>query len=273
MAYETIMYEKEDGIGIVTLNRPDRRNALNIVLVREMTRLIDEIAADEELRVVIITGGEKWFSAGADLRDLQETPAATFLDEIRALFRKIENFDRPVIAAINGYCLAGGCEMAISCDLRVAAENATFGLPEIRFGALAIGGATQRLPRIIGVGKAKEMHYTGDPIDAQEAYRIGLVNRIVAPGSVMDEARKLANTLAQRSPAALKMVKFLINAGMRTDLNTAMEFEAELSKNLFASPEAFREETRKAAEREDVYKRIFGQATPGRKEKSEAEAT
>lgn len=258
MTYETIKYEKENGIGIITLNRPERRNALNIALVREMTKLMEGMATDEDLRVVIITGGERCFSAGADLRDIRETPALSFLEETRTLFRKIENFDRPVIAAINGFCLAGGCEMAISCDLRVAAENATFGLPEIRFGALAMGGATQRLPRIIGIGKAKEMHYTGDPIDASEAFRIGLVNRIVAPESVMDEARKLAKTLVQRSPAALKMVKFLINAGMRVDLNTAMEFEAEVSKNLFPSSEAFQQETQKAAEREDVYRKIFG---------------
>ena len=258
MAYETIMCEKEDSIGIITMNRPERRNALNFVLVREMTKVLDDIAGDEEVRVIIITGGEKWFSSGADLRDIQEGPGELWLDAVRVLFKKIENFERPVIAAINGYCLAGGCEMAISCDLRIAADNATFGFPEIRFGALAIGGATQRLPRLIGMGKAKEMHYTGEPINAQEAYRIGLVNRIVPPTSVLDEAKKLANTLVQRSPAALKMVKFLINAGMRTDLNTAMEFEAEVSKNLFASPETFEEERRKAAEREDVYKRIFG---------------
>lgn len=258
MGYQTIVYEKEGSIGIITLNRPERRNALNMVIIREMTRLLDEVAADQEVRAVIITGGEKWFSAGADLKDLQETSDPTFLDELRTLFKKIENLDRPVIAAINGFCLAGGCEMAISCDLRIAADNATFGFPEIRFGALAIGGATQRLPRLIGLGKAKEMHYTGDPIDAQEAYRIGLVNKVVPPTSVMDEAKKMAGTLVLRSRAALNMVKFLINAGMRTDLNTAMEFEAEVSKSLFVSRETFDEETRKAAEREDVYRKIFG---------------
>jgi len=258
MRYKTIIYRKEESIGIITLNRPERRNALNVPLIREMTKLLGEIAADDEVRALIITGGEKWFSSGADLRDLQETANVTFLDEIRALFKKIENFDRPVIAAINGFCLAGGCEMAISCDLRIAADNATFGFPEIRFGALAIAGATQRLPRLIGVGKAKEMHYTGDPINAQEAYRIGLVNKVVPPASVMDEAKRMAGTLVYRSRVALSMAKFLINAGMRTDLNTAMEFEAEVSKNLFASRETFDEERKKAAEREDVYKRIFG---------------
>ena len=147
--------------------------------------------------------------------------------------------------------------MALSCDLRIAAEDATFGLPEIRFGALAIAGATQRLPRIIGMGKAKEMHYTGNSITAQEAYRIGLVNRIVPPASVMDETKQLAKVLVQRSRRALKIVKFLINAGASTDLNTALEFEAEVSKNLFV-PEEMIEEKTKAAEREDVYRKIFG---------------
>ena len=144
--------------------------------------------------------------------------------------------------------------MAISCDLRIAAEDSTFGLPEIRFGALAIGGATQRLPRLVGLGKAKELHYTGEPIDAGEAHRIGLINKAVPAASVMDEAKKMAGTLAIRSRSALTMAKFLINTGMRTDLNTGMEIETEVSKGLFHS---VAEEMKKAAEREDVYKKIF----------------
>jgi len=257
MTYETILYEKEDGIGIIRLNRPEQRNALNLTLVKEMTKLIDQIAGDEKTRVIIITGGQKTFSAGADLKELYTTPLPMFLDKIRILFKKLENLDRPVVAAINGHCLAGGCEMALACDLRIAAEDAIFGLPEIRFGALAIAGATQRLPRIVGMGKAKEMHYTGNPINAQEAYRIGLVNRIVPPTSVMDETKQLANTLVQRSRRALKIAKFLINTGSRIDLNAALEFEAEVSQNLFV-PEEMIEEKTKAAEREDVYRKIFG---------------
>jgi enoyl-CoA hydratase len=254
MAYETIIYEKEGNLGIITMNRPQRRNALNIQLIREMTKAVDDIEEDDDIRVVIITGGDKWFSSGADLKDPMPP---TFLDEIRILFKKIENCTRPVIAAICGSCLAGGCEMAISCDLRIASETAILGVPEIRFGALAIGGATQRLPRIIGMGKAKEMHYTGDPIDAQEAYRIGLVNKVMPAESVMDEAKKMASTLADRSRTAMRMAKFLINAGMRVDLNTAMEYEAELSRSLMVSPE-MGESMKRAAEREGVYKKIFG---------------
>ena len=250
MAFKTILHEKADGIAVITMNRPNRRNALNPTLVSEMKRALEEVRNDEEIKTVIISGGEKSFCSGMDLKE----PSENLLDEIRNLYRVIENFDMPVIAAINGHCLAGGLEMAISCDLRIAAEDATLGLPEIRFGALAIGGATQRLPRLIGMGKAKELHFTGEPIGAQEAYRIGLINKVVPAQSVMDEARKMAGTLALRSRSALKMAKFLINTGMRTDLNTGMEIETEVSKGLFQS---VTEEMKKAAEREAVYKKIF----------------
>jgi len=250
MAYDTILYEKEDGAGIITMNRPKRRNALSPALVREMTDALEKIRDDETINAVIITGGEKFFCSGMDLKE----PSENLLDEIRDLNKMIENFQMPVIAAINGQCVAGGLEMAISCDLRIAAEDATLGLPEIQFGALAIGGATQRLPRLIGMGKAKELHFTGEPIDAQEAYRIGLVNKTVPATSVMDEAKKMAGTLALRSRSALKMAKFLINTGMRTDLNTGMEIETEVSKGLFHTVP---EEMKKAAERDGVYKKIF----------------
>lgn len=235
------------------MSRPGRRNAFNTAHVNEMMNVFDSIETDDSVRAVIITGGDKCFSAGMDLKQ----PAD--IDAIRLFFKKVENCSRPVIAAINGACLAGGLELAICCDLRIASEDAIFGLPEIRFGALAIGGATQRLPRIVGMGKAKEMHYIGDPIDAQEAYRIGLVNKLMPNAAVMDEAKKIAKTLSERSRSAMRLVKFLVNTGMRVDLNTGMEYEAELSR---ASFEASREETlearRKAAEREGTYKKIFG---------------
>jgi enoyl-CoA hydratase len=254
VSYEALVYEQKDGIGVITLNRPQVRNALNTVLVRELNGLLDDLAKDEELRVLIITGGNKFFCSGNDLKEIDPNR----LESIRLFFRKLENFDRPVIAAINGKCLAGGCEMALCCDLRIAGEDAKFGFPEIRFGALAFAGATQRLPRLVGVAKAKEMHYTGEPIDAQEAYRMGLVNRLVKPESVLEEAKKLAATLVLRWPVALKMAKYLINTGMRMDLNTAMEVEAEVAKALYANPEALLEEMRKAAERETVYKKMWG---------------
>jgi len=254
VSYRALVYEQKDSIGVITLNRPQVRNALNTVLVMELNGLLDNLAKDEELRVLIITGGNKFFCSGNDLKEIDPDR----LDAIRLLFRKLENFEKPVIAAINGICLAGGCEVALCCDLRVAGEDAKFGFPEITFGALAFAGATQRLPRIIGMGKAKEMHYTGEPIDAHEAYRVGLVNRLVKPELVLDEAKKLAATLALRWPVALKMAKYLINTGMRMDLNTAMEVEAEVAKALYANPEALLEEMEKAAEREGVYKKMWG---------------
>lgn len=147
--------------------------------------------------------------------------------------------------------------MAMCCDLRVAADDATFGFPEIRFGSLVYGGATQKLTRMIGLGKAKEMLYTGDPIDSREAYRLGLLNKVVPPESVVDEAKRMARALTQRPPAALKMMKLLVDTGMGTDPNTLAALEDQLSKMVYASGEAFREGMKKAAEREDVYKRII----------------
>lgn len=253
MDFEALVYEKRDGVGIVRLNRPERRNALNTVLVGELAALFDAMAEDEGVHVVIVTGGDSFFCAGFDLKE-QSLP---LLLDIRDLYKKLDSFEKPLIAAINGSCLAGGCEMAMSCDLRIAGDGASFGLPEIRFGAVAFAGGTQKLPRLIGMAKAKEMHFTGDAIDAQEAYRVGLVNRVVPAASVMEESMKLARTLAQRSPTALRMAKFLINTGTRMELQTALEFEAEVGKSLYAFPEALKQEMGKAAQREDVYKKMF----------------
>ncbi|MBM3131947.1 MAG: enoyl-CoA hydratase/isomerase family protein [Chloroflexi bacterium] len=254
MSYKALIYEKENGVGIVTLSRPERRNALNTVMVEELTKLFDAMGADPEVKVVILTGGDRFFCAGFDLKE--QSP--TLLYDIRKLYRKIDSFEKPVIAAICGSCLAGGLEMAISCDLRVAAEDSVFGVPEIRFGALAFAGGTQKLPRLIGVTKAKEMHYTGEPIDAREAYRIGLLNRVVPAASVLEEAKKLARTLAERSVAAMRLAKYLIDTGINMDLDSALKLEAEVGKSLFAFPDAIKQEMGKAAQKEDVYKKLFG---------------
>ena len=253
MSYEALIYEKDAGVAIVTLNRPERRNALNTVLVGELNRLFDEMAEDPDVKVVILTGGDKYFCAGFDLKE--QSP--TLLYDIRKLYRKLDSIEKPVIAAICGSCLAGGFEMAISCDLRVAAEDSKFGVPEIRFGALAFAGGTQKLPRMIGMTKAKEMHYTGEPIDAQEAYRVGLLNRVVPAASVLEEAKKLASALAEKSVAAMRLAKYLIDTGINMDLDSALKLEAEVGKSLFAVPETIKQEMSKAAKREDVYKKIF----------------
>lgn len=254
MRYETLIYGHEDGIGTVTLNRPERRNALNTVLVREFSTLLDDMAKGDDPRVVILTGGPKSFCAGVDLKE--QSP--TVMDELRELLRKLHDFPRPVVAAINGACLAGGLEMAMSCDLRVAAEDSVLGLPEIRFGSLAAAGGTQKLPRLIGVARAKEMHYTGEPITAREAYHFGLVNRVVPAASVLDEARRLAGVIAERSATVLKLAKHLIDTGMNMELDRALELEARTGRSLLSNAEQLKTEMGKAAQREDTYKKLFG---------------
>ena len=219
---------------------------------------------DDEIKAIVITGGNSCFSAGFDLKyfaqgQRKDNKAITdIIDKIRDFEKRLENISQPVIAAISGPCLAGGLEIAISCDIRIASENAVFGFPEIRFGALAIAGATQRLPRMIPVGLAKELHFFGESIGAKEAYRIGLVNKVVPNESVLGEAIKMASKLADRSTLAMKLCKFLINTGLKADLNTAMEFERKMSLEIINAPE-FEEARNKAGEKEGVYRHIFNQ--------------
>lgn len=206
--FNTIIYEKAEGIGIIKLNRPKRLNALSNELLKELDMLIDDIKKDNEVSVVIITGNEKSFAAGADINELAgvATPVDAHHIEPSApyVFNKIEKLEKPVIAAVSGPALGGGCELALACDIRIAAENAIFGQPEIKVGTIPGAGGTQRLSRLISLGKAKELLYTGDPIDAQEAYRIGLVNKIVPVESLMDEAKKMALKLVRQPGFALK---------------------------------------------------------------------
>lgn len=235
----TMTYEKSEGIAIITLNRPKSMNAINREFICELGRLIDEIANDDEISAVIITGSEKFFAAGGDIKEISEigTPieAHRFVNSVQSLFNKIESLEKPVIAAVSGLAFGGGCELALACDIRLAAENASFGQPEIKIGVLPGGGGTQRLPRLIGVGRAKELLYTGDIIDANEAYRIGLVNKVVATSSLMDEAKKMALKLAQQPTIALKMIKTSVNKGINMDLPSALAHEARCFEILFST--------------------------------------
>lgn len=264
MKYENIVYKKEQAVCIITMNRPEAVNALSLEHVDELNHAMEMAEKDDEIKAIIITGGNSCFSAGFDLkyfakgRRKENKAILDVIDKIRDVEKKIESLRQPVIAAISGPCLAGGLEIAISCDLRIASENAVFGFPEIKFGALAIAGATQRLPRMIPVGLAKELHFLGESIDANEAYRIGLVNKVVPNGAVLVEAMKLASRLAERSPVAVKLCKFLINTGLKADLNTAMEFERKMSLEIINAPE-FEEARSKAGEKEAVYRHIFNQ--------------
>jgi enoyl-CoA hydratase len=237
MAYNTINYEKAEGIGIITLNRPKSMNSLNGELLRETGALLAEIAADDEVRVVILTGSEKFFAAGADITEVGKIATAAdahrFLKTAHAVFNGLEDLEKPVIAAISGLALGGGCELALACDIRICADNAIFGQPEIKIGVIPGAGGTQRLPRVIGLTKAKELLYTGDSMDAREALRVGLVSKVVPVGTVLDEAKALAGKIARQPSVALRVTKDVVNTGMSLDLKSAILYEARCFEMLF----------------------------------------
>jgi enoyl-CoA hydratase len=239
MDYKTILYEKKDRIGTITLNRPKSMNSLSSELLRELDHVLTEIDRDDDVKVVILTGSEKFFAAGADITEIGQikTPvdAYRFLKMAQAVFNHIEDLDKPVIAAIGGLALGGGCELTLACDLRIAADNSTFGQPEIKIGVIPGAGGTQRLPRIVGVTKAKELLYTGDFMDAQEAYRIGLLNKVVPAASLMEEARKMALKIARQPGFALKATKLSVNGGLNMDIKSAMAYEARCFEILFST--------------------------------------
>ena len=239
MRANTVKFKKDAGLGIINLNRPKQMNALNVGLVEELSWLLDKIAKDKEIGVVILTGNERVFCVGADLKEVSKVDtvikAWDFFSKIRSLFDKIENLEKPVIAAVGGFALGGGCELALVCDLRIAAENAKFGLPEIKLGIIPGGGGTQRLSRIIGITKARELLYTGDSIDAKEAFIRGLVNKVVAVKSLMDEARKMASKIIRQPSFALKMAKHVVNNGTNMNMKSAIAYEARCVEILFST--------------------------------------
>lgn len=239
MEFKTIVYEKSDGIALVTLNRPKSLNALCDELIGELGMVFNEIDEDRDIAVVIVTGGEKAFAAGADIKEISQiaTPLAAhqFVSRVHAVFDRIEACSKPVIAAVAGFALGGGCELALACDFRIAADNALFGLPEIKLGLIPGGGGTQRLPRLIGVGRAKELLFSGNTVDAQEGYRIGLVNKIVPLELLMSEAKKIAAKLVKLPAVALKMNKLAVNEGMNMDLHSALAHESRCFEILFST--------------------------------------
>lgn len=238
--YETVIYEKENALAVITLNRPDRMNALNIKLKEELSSLFDEIERDDDVKVVILTGGKKVFSAGADIkerREVQLRQSEFYFSQRKSqeFYTRISQFEKPVVAAISGVAVGGGCELALVCDLRVASETARFGLPEVKIGVMPAAGGTQRLPRLIGMTKAKELLFTGDFIDAREAYRLGLVNRVVPVDQLMKEAESLASKLAHNPPLSIKYAKRAVNVGMELDLASALDYEAQCASILYAT--------------------------------------
>jgi len=230
MDYKYIIKSVEGPIGIVTINNP-KANALSTPLILEIRSILKEFEDNAEIKVIIITGyGNKFFVAGADIKGFLDKSASEGRDMARQLqltFNQIESLSKPVIAAINGYCLGGGLELAMSCDFRYASENAKLGQPEIDLGLIPGAGGTQRLPRLVGKGKAKEMMYSGLPIEAQEALEIQLVQKVFPQDSLLFETKKMATIIAQKPPITLKHLKEVIDKGFDSNIETALVLEAD----------------------------------------------
>lgn len=231
MSYEDIRLDKSGNVATITIDRPKVLNAIRFQTMLEIQSALKEIEADETIRVVVLTGaGEKAFISGGDIsvmaRGQGYIETLTEVPKGQAICSEIENFPKPVIARINGIALGGGTEVALSCDIRIAADTAIMGLPEIKLGIIPGYGGTQRLPRLVGMGKAKELIFTGDHITAQEALNIGLVNQVVPPDQLDEAVTKLAQRIAARAPVALHMAKVALNNGAQADLRTALDIEA-----------------------------------------------
>lgn len=239
MEYRTVLYKKDNGIGVVCINSLQALNALNSEVFSDLYQVFNEISTDNEVKVVIITGaGDKAFVAGTDITEMKSRSSLEirgFAIAARKASETIYNLEKPVIAAINGFALGGGLELAMVCDLRICSENAKFGQPEINLGIIPGGGGTQRLTRLVGMAKAKELLFTGDIIDAQAAIDIGLVNKVVPAGKLMDEAKALAQKLLGKGAVALRLAKTAINSGINMDLVSALDFEAECFAMCFST--------------------------------------
>ncbi len=242
MAYENIVYEVKEGIATITFNRPKALNALNGALLAELSQALDETAADENIRVLILTGaGDKSFVAGADISELatfDSLKAKAFARSGHNIINKLQLLPIAVIAAVNGFALGGGTEIAIACDFIYASENAKFGQPEINLGVIPGFGGTQRLPRLIGANMAKELIYTGKMISAAEALQLGLANKVVPYDSLMDEVMKTAGVIASKGKVSLREAKQAINKGMDVDLASGCGIEVDAFALCYASPDA-----------------------------------
>lgn len=235
---ENILLERRGRVALITINRPDKLNALNIATRKELADALDELRSDEEVRVVVITGaGEKAFIAGADISEFAGRTAVQqrAVMKTRNIFVTAEDFPKPLIAMINGFCLGGGCELALSCDIRIASDRARFGQPEINLGIIPGGGGSQRMTRLIGEGKTMQMILTGEMIDAQEAYRLGLVNEVYPAAELETKTMEMANRIAEKSPVALAMAKTAVKNAARMNLREGLDQEVDLFALCFSS--------------------------------------
>jgi enoyl-CoA hydratase len=238
MTYETIIVERKAGIGYLTLNRPKVFNAISEQMIREMKKAVEELNQDPTIGVVIITGAGKAFQSGADIQELSRMSPLEILRWNQGIVENLEALEKmrqPVIAAINGYALGGGLELALACTLRVAAESAKMGVPEVKIGILPGAGGTQRLPRLIGKGLAAEIILTGEPIDAREAFRIGLVNRVVPGDQLMATAEAIAGKILENAPIAVALAKDAIEVGKNLPLDGAIQYAQKNCITCFAT--------------------------------------
>lgn len=236
--WSSLLFKKEGHIGLLSINRPEALNALNSTLLEELSQAIDMVEKDPDIHVLILTGEGRAFVAGADINEMKHMSpmeARIFAEKGMSLFRKIELMEKPVIAAVNGFALGGGCELSMCTDIRIASEKAKFGQPEVGLGITPGFAGTQRLARLIGSGRAKELIFTCDIIDAAEAYRIGLVNKVVPVEELMYASIEMANKILQKSQLAVRYAKTAINRGIETDLETGMIIEKDLFGLCFAT--------------------------------------
>ena len=238
MAYETVTLERKGGVGILRLNRPDKLNALNSTMKAEIGQALDDLDRDDTIRVAIITGaGPKAFAAGADINEFQNPTA---LDQWKnyghtQLYNVVDRFSKPLIAAVNGYALGGGCELAMVCDIRIASDRAKFGQPEINLGIIPGGGGSQRLPRLVGLGAAMRLILTGEMIDANTAKEIGLVDEVVPHEELEARALALAGAIAEKGPVAVRLAKEAVKASTRLPLDSGLRYEQSLFSIVFST--------------------------------------
>jgi enoyl-CoA hydratase/carnithine racemase len=239
MTYSTIRSERSGAACVITLNRNEKRNAVSTQMMDEIVRAAREADDDAAVRAVILTGGEAFFSAGADLNEALQVKTAVegvaYFEQWHRLNSTLEALGKPVLAAIEGFCITGGLELALACDLRVAGEGSTFAITSSRIGTVAGAGGTQRLPRIVGMANALDILFAADPIPAAEAYRIGLVNRLVPKGQALAECKKMVQVYEQRAPLSLKLVKRAVRRGMQMDFASSIDFETSIVSLIYGT--------------------------------------